>query len=160
MSDPKKEALWKCYKLLLDKAAERTREKKPVIYFITHSEIPPGILLQFPPGRYIPEFIVIHPDDLEILSKSTLAVKLVHLHEFMGSGPGFEDYITIQQATEREDVPYSAYWLRKLADAGKLEKVERVGKTQRGFWLLHLPSLLAYVEWMEEQGTQKHNPWR
>ena len=67
------------------------------------------------------------------------------------------DYITIIEAANRADVPYTAYWIRRLVQEGKLKAV-KVGDPVRGTWLVHLPSLLEYVKRMADLGTSKHNP--
>jgi hypothetical protein len=74
------------------------------------------------------------------------------------SMPDIEEYVTIEDAAADARVPYTAYWIRRLAQEGKIKAV-KVGKRTRGQWLVHLPSLLAYIKEMDEMGTQKHNPW-
>jgi hypothetical protein len=71
--------------------------------------------------------------------------------------PNIEEYTTIQAAANDRRVPYTAYWLRRLAQQGKIEAV-KVGEGARGQWLVHLPSLLEYIKEMSDLGTQKHNP--
>lgn len=74
------------------------------------------------------------------------------------SVPSISEYVTIQEAADDDRVPYTAYWLRKLARDGKIEAV-KVGQRTRGQWLLHLPSLLEYIAEMDSMGAQKFNPW-
>lgn len=71
--------------------------------------------------------------------------------------PDIKEYCTISEAAEREDVPYTEHWIRQLIKAGKVEAV-KMGKGLRAMWLVHLPSLLEYVEEMEELGPRKHYP--
>lgn len=72
--------------------------------------------------------------------------------------PDIAEYVTIQEAAEDERVSYTAYWIRRLAQEGKVKAV-KVGKRTRGQWLIHMPSLLEYIGEMEDLGTKKHNPW-
>lgn len=67
------------------------------------------------------------------------------------------EYITIEEAVQNERVLYTAYWIRRLAQEGKVEAI-KVGSGARGQWLIHLPSLLAYIDKMDSLGTQKHTP--
>jgi hypothetical protein len=71
--------------------------------------------------------------------------------------PDIEEYATVEDAANDERVPYSAYWVRRLVQDGKVEAF-KVGKGLRSQWLVHMPSLLAYVKEMEELGTKKHHP--
>ena len=71
--------------------------------------------------------------------------------------PDIKEYVTVKQAAAREDVPYSEYWIRRLVQDGTVDAV-KIGEGFRSQWLIHLPSLLAYVKEMEELGTQKHHP--
>ena len=71
--------------------------------------------------------------------------------------PDIKEYATIADAANDERVPYSAYWVRRLAQEGKIEAV-KIGEGLRSQWLVHMPSLLAYVKEMEELGTKKHHP--
>ena len=68
------------------------------------------------------------------------------------------DFVTIREATERDDVPYSARWIKHLIHTGKVEGT-KIGSKRRGQWLVRLPSLLEYVERLQELGTQKHVPY-
>lgn len=72
--------------------------------------------------------------------------------------PDIEEYVTIQEAADDERVTYTAYWIRRLAQEGKIKAV-KVGKRTRGQWLIHLPSLLEYIGEMDDLGTKKHSPW-
>jgi hypothetical protein len=65
------------------------------------------------------------------------------------------DYVTIAEALEDERIPYTAYWLGRLAKAGKV-KAKKIGTGFRGYWLIYLPSLLKYTKEMEDLGTKKH----
>lgn len=67
------------------------------------------------------------------------------------------EYVTIEDAAKDERVKYTAYWIRRLAQEGKIEAI-KVGSGARGQWLVHLPALLDYIGKMDELGTQKHNP--
>ena len=69
--------------------------------------------------------------------------------------PDIQEYVTILEAAEDERVPYTAYWLRRLCQEGKI-KAKKVGSAAKGQWLIHLPTLLEYIKKMEELGTQKH----
>jgi hypothetical protein len=71
--------------------------------------------------------------------------------------PNIEEYTTIQDAADDNRVPYTPYWIRRLAQDGKIEAV-KIGTGARGQWLIHLPSLLAYIRKMEALGTKKHDP--
>lgn len=73
--------------------------------------------------------------------------------------PDLSEYLTVNEAASRADVPYTAYWLRRLVQDGKVKAV-KIGDPIRGTWLVHLPSLLAYIKEMHDLGTQKHNPDR
>ncbi len=69
-----------------------------------------------------------------------------------------QDYVTVEEASADERVPYTAYWIRKLAREGTV-KATKIGPSKhRGQWLIHLPSLLSYIEEMKEMGTKKHSP--
>jgi hypothetical protein len=72
--------------------------------------------------------------------------------------PDIEEYATIEDAAADDRVPYTPYWIRRLAQEGKITAV-KVGKRTRGQWLIHLPSLLEYISGMEDLGTKKHSPW-
>lgn len=65
------------------------------------------------------------------------------------------DYVTIAEAIEDERIPYTGFWLRRLAKAGRV-KAKKIGTGFRGYWLIDLPSLLAYTEEMADLGTKKH----
>lgn len=67
------------------------------------------------------------------------------------------EYMTIEAAALDERVTYTAYWIRRLAQEGKIEAI-KVGSGARGQWLIHLPSLLTYIQKMDDLGTQKHSP--
>jgi hypothetical protein len=69
--------------------------------------------------------------------------------------PDIKEYVTILKAAEDERVPYTAYWLRRLCQDGKI-KALKIGSAEKGQWLIHLPTLLEYVKQMNELGTQKH----
>lgn len=71
--------------------------------------------------------------------------------------PDIKEYLTIKQAAARKDVPYTPFWLRRLAEGGKVEAI-KIGEGLRGQWLIYLPSLLKYIEKMKELGDQKHDP--
>lgn len=75
-----------------------------------------------------------------------------------GTMAELEEYVTINQAVEHPDVPYTKYWLRRLAEREKIE-AKKLGDPQRGLWLIHLPSLLRYIKKMADLGQQKFNPW-
>lgn len=68
-----------------------------------------------------------------------------------------QEYVTIEDAANDEQVPYTAYWIRRLAQEGKIEAL-KVGSGARGQWLIHLPSLLEYIKQMNELGKKKHSP--
>lgn len=72
--------------------------------------------------------------------------------------PDIQEYVTVTEAAARDDVPYTAYWIRRLVQEGKLKAV-KVGDPVRGTWLVHLPSLLEYVKRMADLGTDKHKPF-
>jgi hypothetical protein len=67
------------------------------------------------------------------------------------------EYVTIEEAAKDERVSYTAYWIRRLAQEDKIEAI-KVGSGARGQWLIRLPSLVTYIQKMDELGTQKHNP--
>ena len=69
--------------------------------------------------------------------------------------PDIQEYVTILEAAADERVPYTGYWLRRLCQDGKI-KALKIGSAAKGQWLIHLPSLLEYIDKMEELGTQKH----
>ena len=69
--------------------------------------------------------------------------------------PDIEEYRTIEEAAQDERVPYTAYWVRRLAQTGKVE-AQKFGTGARATWLIHLPSLLDYIAEMEALGTKKH----
>ena len=69
--------------------------------------------------------------------------------------PDIEEYATIQEAAQDDRVPYTAYWVRRLAQEGKIE-AKKFGTGSRATWLVHMPSLLDYVAEMDALGTQKH----
>ncbi len=71
--------------------------------------------------------------------------------------PDIEEYATIEDAAADARVPYTEYWLRRLAQEGKI-KAQKIGKGARGQWLIHMPSLLAYIAEMDDLGTKKHGP--
>jgi len=72
--------------------------------------------------------------------------------------PDIEEYATIEDAEADARVPYSAYWLRRLAQEGRLKNARKIGKGPRGQWLIHMPSLLEYIQEMDDLGTKKHGP--
>lgn len=72
-----------------------------------------------------------------------------------GTMPDIEEYATIADAAKDERVPYTAYWVRRLAQDGKI-KALKIGDPERGTWLVHMPSLLEYIREMDELGAQKH----
>jgi len=74
-----------------------------------------------------------------------------------GIMPDIKEYVTIQQAAADDRVPYTAYWIRRLVQEGRIAAV-KIGEGFRSQWLVHLPSLLDYVREMEELGTKKHHP--
>ena len=69
--------------------------------------------------------------------------------------PDIEEYATIQDAARDNRVPYTAYWVRRLAQEGKIQ-ARKFGTGSRATWLIHLPSLIEYAREMEALGTQKH----
>ena len=69
--------------------------------------------------------------------------------------PDIKEYATIEEAANDPDVPYTAYWVRKLAQDGKIEAI-KVGPAERGQWLVFMPSLLEYIKDMGDLGTKKH----
>lgn len=69
--------------------------------------------------------------------------------------PDIREYATIEDAANHPDVPYTAYWVRRLAQDGRIEAI-KVGPAERGQWLVYMPSLLEYVRQMDELGTDKH----
>jgi hypothetical protein len=72
--------------------------------------------------------------------------------------PDIREYLTLEDAAADDRVPYKMYWIRRLIKDGKVEAV-KFGKGQRALWLVHMPSLLAYVSEMDELGTKKHHNW-
>jgi hypothetical protein len=75
--------------------------------------------------------------------------------EFASTMPDIEEYKTIEDAASHPDVSYTAYWIRRLAQKGKIQAI-KVGPAERGQWLVYMPSLLAYIKEMDELGTGKH----
>ena len=71
--------------------------------------------------------------------------------------PDIDEYRTVADAAADERVPYTAYWVRRLAQESKI-KATKVGDLRYGTWLVHMPSLLAYIREMDELGAQKHAP--
>lgn len=53
------------------------------------------------------------------------------------------DYATIEDIAADGRIGYTAYWLRRLAQSGKVKAV-KVGPA-RGQWLIHRQSLLDYI---------------
>lgn len=74
-----------------------------------------------------------------------------------GIMPDIREYKTIKDAAADERVPYTPYWLRRLAKAKTVVAVQ-VGDGKRSQWLIHMPSLLEYVRKMARLGTKKHHP--
>jgi hypothetical protein len=68
--------------------------------------------------------------------------------------PDIREYADLDTAASDPRVPYSAQWLRVLARDGRIE-AEKYGTGRRAMWLIHMPSLLAYVEEMKRLGPQK-----
>lgn len=75
--------------------------------------------------------------------------------EFAATMPDISEYATIEQAAADSRVPYTAYWVRRLAQEGKIEAI-KVGPSERGQWLIFMPSLLDYIKKMDDLGTGKH----
>jgi hypothetical protein len=73
----------------------------------------------------------------------------------IASMPDIREYKTIEEAAGDARVPYTAYWIRRLCQQGKID-AEKFGAGRKSVWLVHIPSLLAYVAEMERLGTQKH----
>jgi hypothetical protein len=71
--------------------------------------------------------------------------------------PDIKEYASIQDAAADPKVPYSEHWLRVLCQRGEVEAV-KMGTGQKSIWLVHMPSLHAYVARMEQEGTEKHTP--
>jgi|GEM_PF-1870747 len=69
--------------------------------------------------------------------------------------PDIQEYVTILEAAEDERVPYTAYWLRRLCQGDKIKAI-KIGSAAKGQWLIHMPTLLEYIQKMNELGTQKH----
>lgn len=76
----------------------------------------------------------------------------------LASMPDIAEYATLDDAAADPRVPYKVYWIRRLCQEGKVTAV-KVGTSTRGQWLVHMPSLLAYVKEMDDLGDKKHNPW-
>jgi hypothetical protein len=70
------------------------------------------------------------------------------------------EYLTIDEAAADARVSYTRYWIRKLAQEQKVAAIKIGSDNRRGQWLIHLPSLLSYIEQMQELGTLKHSPQR
>lgn len=51
----------------------------PVLYYGTDTNIERGNLYYCKEGDYHPEFIVCHPDDLEVVKKTITTRRLVHI---------------------------------------------------------------------------------
>lgn len=69
--------------------------------------------------------------------------------------PDIKEYKTIGEASRDARIPYTAYWIRRLCQEGKI-RAEKFGVGRRTTWLVHMPSLLEYVQSMNDLGTQKH----
>lgn len=69
--------------------------------------------------------------------------------------PDIAEYKTIEDAAKDARVPFTAYWIRILCQREKIE-ARKFGSGARATWLVHMPSLLAYIEEMQKLGTQKH----
>jgi len=80
---------------------------------------------------------------------------MVSLMVKSGTMPDIAEYKTVAEAARDERVEYTAYWVRRLCQEGKVTAL-KVGDPERGTWLVHMPSLFAYIEEMNELGTQKH----
>jgi hypothetical protein len=68
--------------------------------------------------------------------------------------PDISEYATLEEASSDNRIPYTVQWLRKLCQDGKIE-AEKFGTGRRAVWLVHIPSLLAYVDEMDTLGNQK-----
>ncbi|HET91150.1 MAG TPA: hypothetical protein ENN99_10495 [Chloroflexi bacterium] len=73
--------------------------------------------------------------------------------------PDVKEYVTTAKAASHPDVDYTAYWIRRLCQDGKIDAIKVEGAA-RGTWLVHLPSLLEYVREMDTLGTQKFAPYK
>lgn len=71
--------------------------------------------------------------------------------------PDVTEYVTIAKAANSPGVDYTAYWIRRLCQEGKVSAIKVEGPA-RGTWLVHFPSLLAYIREMDALGTQKFVP--
>jgi hypothetical protein len=71
--------------------------------------------------------------------------------------PDIKEYKTIEEASRDARIPYTAYWIRRLCQTGRIAAIKVEGAA-RGTWLVHIPSLLEYVQKMDDLGTQKHTP--
>lgn len=65
------------------------------------------------------------------------------------------EYKTIEEALEHPDVTYNPVYLYKLCREGTILSVYK-GPPRRGVYLLHMPSLLAYIERMNRLGNKKY----
>ena len=68
--------------------------------------------------------------------------------------PAIQEYVTLDDAANDERVPYTVQWLRVLARDGRVLG-KKYGAGRRGMWLIHMPSLLRYVQEMDDLGSQK-----
>lgn len=66
------------------------------------------------------------------------------------------EYVTIEEAAAHEGVTFTPYWLRVLCREHKV-KCMKLGDERRGQWLIHLPSLMAYIKEMDDLGSKKHS---
>lgn len=80
---------------------------------------------------------------------------IIDVIEFAASMPDINEYATIEQAAKDERVPYTPYWVRRLAQEGKIQAI-KVGPPERGQWLVYMPSLLDYIQKMDDLGDKKH----
>lgn len=65
------------------------------------------------------------------------------------------EYKTLAEASEDKRIPYTVHWLRKLCQDNTVECI-KLGSGHRAMWLIHMPSLLTYVQEMDDLGTKKH----
>lgn len=71
--------------------------------------------------------------------------------------PDIEEFVTIEDAVNDDRIPYTAHWLRILCQKDKI-RAKKFGSRLQGQWLIHMPSLLEYIEEQERLGTKKHSP--
>lgn len=78
--------------------------------------------------------------------------------EYKTMTPNIDEYVTLEEARENPKIHYTAAWIRILCQQGKVE-ARKIVSGNRGVWLVHLPSLIDYVEKAEDRQDRRFAPW-